>query len=104
SQTRDLVSGAFDEAGAAVARFAADGKLSFSSLTDSILSDLARMGANRLLMSLVGAFTPLGEVQGAGSRIVPNAKGGVYDAPGLSAYSGMVLNTPTLFPFAKGVG
>jgi len=34
----------------------------------------------------------------------PNAKGGVYDSPSLSAYSGGVYNSPQLFAFAKGAG
>jgi hypothetical protein len=33
-----------------------------------------------------------------------NAQGGVYAAPGLSAYSGSVVSKPTLFPFASGIG
>ncbi len=32
------------------------------------------------------------------------AKGGVVNSPGLSAYSGKVVDRPTVFPFAKGVG
>ncbi len=34
----------------------------------------------------------------------PNANGNVYSGNGISAYSGSVVNAPTLFPFAKGVG
>ena len=33
-----------------------------------------------------------------------NARGGVYAGPGISAYSGTVVNRPTFFPFAKGTG
>ncbi len=33
-----------------------------------------------------------------------NAKGNVYSGPGISAYSGSVVTSPTLFPFAKGTG
>jgi len=33
-----------------------------------------------------------------------NAKGNVYSSPGLSAYSGTVVNKPTIFPFARGAG
>ena len=33
-----------------------------------------------------------------------NALGGVYDSPSLSAYSGQVVSSPTLFAFAKGAG
>ncbi len=35
---------------------------------------------------------------------IGNANGGVYNSPGLSAYSGTVVNSPTLFPFASGMG
>ena len=35
---------------------------------------------------------------------VANAKGGVYDSASLSAFSGQVVNKPTLFAFAKGAG
>lgn len=37
-------------------------------------------------------------------ELTPNAKGNVYHSAGLSAYSGSVVNSPTLFPFAKGMG
>ncbi|MHB1400676.1 MAG: phage tail tape measure protein [Trichloromonadaceae bacterium] len=40
----------------------------------------------------------------ANFSLVPNAKGNVYNSAGLSAYSGSVVNSPTLFPFAKGIG
>lgn len=32
------------------------------------------------------------------------AKGGVMQSPGLSAYSGQIVDKPTVFPFARGVG
>src|SRR5690606_31205179 len=62
----------------------------------------ARMGANKLLMMLIGSLTPLGPVTPAGTRIVPNAKGGVYDVPGLSAFSNQIVSKPTIVPFARG--
>lgn len=36
--------------------------------------------------------------------LVPNANGGVYSGPGISAYSSQVVDRPTLFAFAKGAG
>lgn len=39
-----------------------------------------------------------------GGLFAANAKGGVYDSPSLSAYSGGVYNTPTFFKFARGAG
>jgi lambda family phage tail tape measure protein len=42
---------------------------------------------------------------GAGAtKIWPNANGGVFSGPGISAYSGSVVSKPTIFPFAKGTG
>lgn len=36
--------------------------------------------------------------------LTPNAAGGVYSGPGIGAYSGKVVDRPTIFPFAKGAG
>jgi lambda family phage tail tape measure protein len=33
-----------------------------------------------------------------------NAKGGIYSGAGISRHSGTIVNSPTVFPFAKGVG
>lgn len=38
------------------------------------------------------------------SLFSPNASGGVYSAPSLSAYSGKIVSSPTVFPFASGIG
>ena len=35
---------------------------------------------------------------------MPQANGGVFSAPALSAYSNSIVAKPTLFPFAKGIG
>jgi phage-related minor tail protein len=32
------------------------------------------------------------------------ANGGVFAGPGISAHSGTIVSSPTVFPFAKGVG
>ena len=36
--------------------------------------------------------------------VVPNANGGVYNSPSLSAFSGSVVSSPTMFAFANGAG
>ena len=36
--------------------------------------------------------------------LTASAKGNVYQSPSLSAYSGQIVNTPTLFKFASGAG
>ncbi len=35
---------------------------------------------------------------------IPSARGNVFNTPGLSAYSGTIVDRPTVFPFARGAG
>jgi lambda family phage tail tape measure protein len=39
-----------------------------------------------------------------GAPLVKNALGGVYNSPSLSAFSGQIVKSPTLFKFASGAG
>lgn len=107
-QTGELFSKAFSESEDALAEFVRTGKLSFSSLADSILADLARIGAQRSMLALFGAL-------GGGGGISPDsalemslsgrfANGAALQARGLSAYSGHIVSKPTIFPFARGAG
>ncbi len=71
-----------------------------------VLKSVQKVALN---MALVQSMKAAGSYFGGGfgsfiSGLVPNAKGGVYDSPSLSAYSGQVVNTPTMFAFAKGAG
>lgn len=72
-----------------------------------LLSRAGEMLLNRGLMSLLGG-TSLGS--GGGGHVggllelLFNANGNVYQSPSLSAYSGQVVSTPTLFAFARGAG
>lgn len=68
------------------------------------LKDLAKEFAMmalkmQLMKSLPGIF-------GSGGMIplTLNAAGGVYSGPGINAYSGKVVSSPTVFPFARGAG
>lgn len=106
-QIEDVTVKAFNSATDALADFVATGKLDFSSLADSIVADLARIAIQQ------GITGPLAQMMGgwfgggasAGPNIfMGNALGGVYNSPGLSAYSGQIVSKPTLFPFAKGTG
>ncbi|EPR7132569.1 phage tail tape measure protein [Enterobacter hormaechei] len=94
----------------------------FSTLTQSIIQNLVDMAAqalvtNTILSSIMGVGSSvLGGVGGStagstgtaiadyGSNFQFNAKGGVYSSSDLSAYSGQVVDNPTLFAFAKGAG
>jgi len=123
SQSRDMFANAFGAAEDSIVQFVKTGKLSFSDLADSIISDLARIAAKQMITDLFGnmmagwmggGVTATGNslvssgTQGINARLsaglTPHAKGGVYDSPSLSAYSGGVYNSPQLFAFAKGAG
>lgn len=75
-------------------------KEAFSGMATSILSDMARLFAQRAASNLIGSlFGGFG-----GGAVSLNAAGGVYASPSLSAYSGTVVDKPTLFAFAHGAG
>ncbi|ETT08701.1 tape measure protein, lambda family [Providencia alcalifaciens F90-2004] len=74
------------------------GESSFRDFTRSILKMLTEIA---LKMSIVKGFEAFGF---GGGSVVANANGGVYNTPGLSAYSGQIVSKPTLFPFARGAG
>ncbi|EOI7383661.1 phage tail tape measure protein, partial [Yersinia enterocolitica] len=98
----------------------------FASLSQSIIKNLIDMAAQALITSSImqtitgvsgglmsgfmgGASGAAGTASsafstGAYSGLSFNAKGGVYDSPSLSAYSGQVVSSPTFFAFAKGAG
>lgn len=77
--------------------FVRTGKLNFSSFAESVLGMLAEIAVKSALVQGVNA------VLGA-FGFTANAKGGVYTSSSLSAYSGQVVDRPTLFAFAKGAG
>lgn len=70
-----------------------------------LIGELGRMQIMKGFGMLFGAGGPWESVGAAlGFGLTPNALGGVYASPGLSAYSGTVVNQPTVFPFARGAG
>jgi tape measure domain-containing protein len=77
------------------------GKLSdmLKGLADDILRMFIRQQVTKPLANAVG-----GLINSLFPGVTPNAKGGIYNSPGLSAYSGSIVSTPTLFPFARGAG
>ena len=123
-QTYDLFTNAFTGMGDALANFVTTGKLDFKGLVTSILSDLAKMEArilaSQVLQSILGSFlggSSGNAFAGGGANYSANsgglgaynvsgyAKGDVFaDSSSLSAYSGSVVNKPTMFAFARGAG
>lgn len=88
---------AFNQLDQSVANFVKTGKLNFSSFAESVLGMLAEIAVKSALVQGVNA------VLGA-FGVTANAKGGVYSSSSLSAYSGQIVDRPTLFAFAKGAG
>lgn len=81
-------------------------KADWKSWSVDVLKSVQKVLTN---MALVQTMKAAGGYFGGGfgsfmSSIIPNAKGGVYDSPSLSSYSGKIVNSPTLFAFAKGAG
>ncbi|HDR2613511.1 TPA: phage tail tape measure protein [Enterobacter ludwigii] len=77
-----------------------------------LVNNLKSAGDSGLLGSLGGMFggassggsTPSGAYDSAASGLTLNAKGGVYDSPDLSKFRNGIVNSPTMFAFAKGAG
>jgi lambda family phage tail tape measure protein len=91
------------------ADFVVDGKASFSNLINSMLKDIVRLQAKQYLDPITkGASGFLSgmfdNIFGKSGSSVQLATGGVMSGPGISAFSGSIVNRPTLFPFAKGIG
>lgn len=84
----------------AMVEFAFTGKASVSDMVTSIAKDLARMAIQQNVTKPLFNWISTA----ASAMFAANANGGVYDSPGLSAYSGQIVSTPTVFPFAKGIG
>lgn len=83
---------------------------SFSAIAESFAKMVTQMAiqiaiVKPLLESMLNLMNNIGFGSigsSASSAVTPNAKGNVYESKGLSALSGKVVDTPTLFPFAKG--
>lgn len=54
--------------------------------------------------SAAAGSTPSGAYNAAAAGIQLNAKGGVYESADLSKFSNSIVNSPTMFAFAKGAG
>lgn len=79
----------------------------FSDVLGGLANDIERMLTRRLitdpLMKGLDSMV-LGPLSDMFGGLFANADGGVYSGAGISAYSGQLVSSPTVFPFAKGIG
>jgi len=81
----------------AIIDFARTGELTFKEFADSVIEDLFRIAFTELIM------TPI--VQGIGSILPMFGGGGVFNGGSIQKFGGGgVVQTPTMFPTAKGTG
>lgn len=99
---RERLQGAVFELGDAFADFVVTGKASFADFTRSVLNDLAKILARFAIMQTLKAFIPGGSALGS---FLGFADGGVFAKNKVVPFAyGGVVNKPTLFPMANGMG
>lgn len=99
-QIKNVSGSVLNGASSQLSTFLTTGKASFKDFTKSILSMLTEI---LVKMTLVNGVNSAASAFGWGG-LKANANGGVYTSPGLSAFSGSVVDKPTFFAFASGGG
>lgn len=97
SSTSDLMTTAFNGMEDAFVEFVKTGKVDFSSLVDSMISDLARYAFRAATMQAMTSFLP--NLFGSSSAVLESA--GPLARPTSMAFNGAIVNHPTKF-FANG--
>ena len=106
-QTKEAFSNAFSSMEDSLVDFCVTGKGGFSDFATSVVKDIVRIQIRAAMSGL------LKQVQGSGlfgsiasgiSSLFASANGNVFHSAGLHAYANQVVDNPTFFPFAKGVG
>lgn len=98
AQIQSVTSATLNGFSSQLAETLTSGEANFKDFAKSILKMLAEIA---IKMAIVKGFEAFGF---GGGAVTANANGGVYNSPGLSAYSGQIVSKPTLFPFARGAG
>ena len=109
----------------ALVNFVMTGKLNFRELARSVMADITRIFIRSMILKpIMSMFTrgnPIGQVMSAGqieaeafewgpggqpaASWTPNALGNVYGKNGIVPFAkGGIVNRPTIFPFADGIG
>lgn len=121
SQVSDLVGNTLDGLVDNMADALSGNKADWASWANSVLSELQKVLLRAIMVNSLksagesGWFGSLGGMFGGSSAggstpsglydgLTLNAKGGVYDSPDLSKFSNGIVNSPTMFAFAKGAG
>jgi lambda family phage tail tape measure protein len=116
----DIFKNSFDSMADAMVTFAQTGKLSFSDLINTMIADIARFELRQMSSSLWQAFRPAIMGMFGGMGATPYQPAAVMGAPGYAkggsfdygieefakggAFTNSIVNTPTMFKFAKGTG
>lgn len=112
-QSESLFTKAFKGAEDAVTKFAITGKLSIRDFAQTCIEEFYRINVSRPLVSagtgflgdlFGGMFGGGGDYSSVAAGALASANGNVFSGAGISAYSGSVVDRPTLFPFARGTG
>ena len=107
-QAENAVVNAFKGMEDAMVKFVMTGKLNFRDLANSIISDLTRMLVRAAVTKPLFSFLFPGLADGGvvnGGEIVPSANGNVFAKNKIVPYKmGGIVNRPTLFPMANGMG
>ncbi|WP_318393597.1 phage tail tape measure protein [Enterobacter sp.] len=70
----------------------------------AIANAVSSIGSLFSFGAAAGGSTPSGSYASAAAGVKLNAKGGVYESADLSQFSNSIVNSPTMFAFAKGAG
>jgi lambda family phage tail tape measure protein len=104
---------AFEGMADQLTEFVTTGKANFRDFAASVLKDISRMiiryaifNAVKGIMNIFNPAAALGSSAANVAQYAPlNAKGNVYAQNGIQAFArGGIVNKPTVFPFAKGIG
>ena len=107
-QAEQAVVNAFKGMEDALVRFVTTGKLNFKDFANAIIADLTRMMVRALIVKPLFNFLFPGLADGGvvdGGELKKSAKGNVFAKNKIVPYAyGGIVNKPTLFPMANGMG
>lgn len=104
SELSEKLSNSFEKSFAAFLTGAKSGKAAMADFKNFILQQMAEIAAQKFTSSVITPILDsiIGGLSGGSVPIIPHAKGGILGGPGISAYSGTIVDQPTFFPMAKG--